>query len=100
VGGITLVISGRNKLAADAGIHDEQAGGFIGVVLAQNVSSPSEVAKVIASAKRAGATVTRPAARTAWGGYSGHFTDPDGHAWQVEHNPPSRPPFAPNCPAS
>jgi predicted acetyltransferase/predicted lactoylglutathione lyase len=87
VGGIALVLWGREKLALDCGLHDEQAGGFSGVVLAHNVRSDAEVADVIALAERAGATVTRPAARTLYGGYAGFFTDPDGHAWEVAHNP-------------
>jgi hypothetical protein len=51
------------------------------------VRSPREVDAVLAEAESAGATVTRPGAETFWGGYSGAFTDPDGHAWEVAHNP-------------
>jgi uncharacterized protein len=87
VGGIALVLSGRDKLALDCGLNDEQAGGFSGVVLAHNVRSVEEVEDVITSAERAGARVTRQAARTLNGGYAASFTDPDGHAWQVAHNP-------------
>ena len=35
----------------------------------------------------AGATVTKPAAETFYGGYAAVFTDPDGHPWEVAHNP-------------
>jgi len=87
VGGIALVLWGRDKLALDCGLHDEQAGGFSGVVLAHNVRSEAEVEDVITSAERAGATVTRHPARTLYGGYAAFFTDPDGHAWEVAHNP-------------
>lgn len=87
VGGIALVLWGRDKLALDVGINDEQGGGFSGVVLAHNVRSEAEVEDVITSAERAGATVTRRAARTFYGGYAGYFTDPDGYAWEVAHNP-------------
>ena len=87
VGGVAQVRWGGDKLARDAGINDEQGGGFSGVVLAHNVRSEAEVEDVIASAERAGATVTRRAARTFYGGYAGHFTDPDGYAWEVAHNP-------------
>ena len=41
----------------------------------------------MAAAERAGATITRPPARTFYGGYAGVFTDPDGHAWEIAHNP-------------
>jgi uncharacterized protein len=86
VGGIALVLRGRDTLALDCGLHDEQAGGFSGVVLAHNVRSEAEVEDVITSAERAGATVTRHAARTV-DGYAAFFTDPDGHAWEVAHHP-------------
>jgi predicted lactoylglutathione lyase len=87
VGGIALVLWSRDKLALDCGLHDEQAGGFSGVVLAHNVRSEAEVEDVITSAEHAGATVTRHPARTFYGGYAAFFTDPDGHAWEVAHNP-------------
>jgi catechol 2,3-dioxygenase-like lactoylglutathione lyase family enzyme len=87
VGGIALVLSDRDKLALDCGLNDEQAGGFGGVVLAHNVRSEAEVEDVITLAERAGATVTRQAARTLYGGYAAFFTDPDGNAWEVAHNP-------------
>ncbi len=86
-GGIALVLWGRDKLARDCGIAEEQAGGFSGVTLAHNVRSEAEVNDVLAAAERAGATVTRPAAGTFYGGYAGVFTDPDGHAWEIAHNP-------------
>lgn len=87
VGSIALVLRGRDKLALDCGLNDEQAGGFSGVVLSHNVRSEAEVEDVITSAERAGATVTRHPARTLYGGYAAFFTDPDGHAWEVAHNP-------------
>jgi predicted acetyltransferase/predicted lactoylglutathione lyase len=88
-GAIVLVLSGRDKLALDCGLHDEQAGGFSGVVLAHSVRSEAEVEEVIATAERAGAKVTRNPAPTSYGAYAGIFTDPDGHAWKVAHNPGS-----------
>ncbi|WP_374582458.1 VOC family protein, partial [Frankia sp. CiP3] len=63
-GGIALVLWGRDKLARDCGITDGQAGGFSGVALAHNVRSEAEVDDVVAMAERAGATVTRPPAKT------------------------------------
>jgi uncharacterized glyoxalase superfamily protein PhnB len=38
-------------------------------------------------AEAAGATIPRRGAETFWGGYSGVFVDPDGHPWEVAHNP-------------
>ncbi len=86
-GGLALVLWGRDELAADCGVTDERAGGFGGVALAHNVASAAEVDEVIATAQRAGAVITRPAATTFYGGYAGVFTDPDGHAWEIAHNP-------------
>jgi hypothetical protein len=48
---------------------------------------PEEVDAVLAQARTAGATIARPGAATFWGGYSGGFIDPDGHPWEVAHNP-------------
>ena len=75
----------RGKLAADSGVSD--GGGWGGVTLAYNVRSPEEVDAVLVEAGAAGATVARAGAATFWGGYSGLFIDPDGHPWEVAHNP-------------
>ena len=84
-GGMIVALWGRAELAEDSGAED--SGGWGGIALAHNVRSPGEVDAVLAEAESAGATVTRPGAETFWGGYSGAFTDPDGHAWEVAHNP-------------
>jgi uncharacterized protein len=84
-GGMIVALWGRADLAEDSGVQD--SGGWGGITLAHNVRSPAEVDALIAEAEAAGATVTRPGAETFWGGYSGAFTDPDGHAWEVAHNP-------------
>jgi predicted lactoylglutathione lyase len=57
------------------------------VELAHNVRTPGDVDAVLAAAVRAGATIARPAARAEWGGYTGAFADPDGHVWEIAHNP-------------
>jgi uncharacterized glyoxalase superfamily protein PhnB len=80
-----LALWGRVKLADDSGVKD--GGGWGGVTLAYNVGSPSEVDAVLAEARTAGATIPRDGAETFWGGYSGIFVDPDGHPWEVAHNP-------------
>ncbi len=84
-GGIVLGLWSRESLAKDSTVADE--GGWGGVTLAHNVRSPEEVEAVLAEAKTAGATIGRPGAKTFWGGYSGVFLDPDGHPWEVAHNP-------------
>jgi uncharacterized protein len=82
-GGMIVALWGRDQLAVDSGVAD--SGGWGGVTLAYNVGSPGEVDVVIAEA--AGATIPRRGAPTFWGGYSGVFVDPDGHPWEVAHNP-------------
>ena len=85
VGGIVVALWDRAKLAEDSCVQD--TGGWGGVTLAYNVSSPAEVDAVLAEAERAGAEIPRAGAETFWGGYSGLFVDPDGHPWEVAHNP-------------
>lgn len=87
VGGIAVALWGRDKLARDCGVSDQRAAGFGGVALAHNVRSDAEVDEVIEAAEAAGATITRPPAETFYGGYAGVFTDPDGHVWEIAHNP-------------
>jgi len=84
-GGLVVSLWGRDQLAADTAVED--GGGWGGITLAHNVRSPAEVDAVLAQAAAAGGTITRPSAETFWGGYSGVFTDPDDHAWEVAHNP-------------
>ncbi len=84
-GGMVVALWSRAKLADDSRVTD--SGGWGGVTLAHNVRSPAEVDAVLAEAEAAGATIGRPGAPTEWGGYSGAFVDPDGHPWEVAHNP-------------
>lgn len=86
-GGVVVVLWSRDELAADAGVISGSAGGFAGVTLAHNVRSRAEVDEVLAAASAAGGRVTKPAADTFYGGYAGYFADPDGHLWEVAHNP-------------
>jgi catechol 2,3-dioxygenase-like lactoylglutathione lyase family enzyme len=85
-GGMILALWGRDKLAEDSAVRHD-GGGWGGVTLAYNVASPAEVDAVLAEAESAGATIGRSGAATFWGGYSGVFIDPDGHPWEVAHNP-------------
>jgi catechol 2,3-dioxygenase-like lactoylglutathione lyase family enzyme len=84
-GGMIVALWGREDLAEDSVVQDN--GGWGGVTLAHNVRSPQEVDAVLSEAAAAGATIARPGAETFWGGYSGVFVDPDGHPWEVAHNP-------------
>jgi catechol 2,3-dioxygenase-like lactoylglutathione lyase family enzyme len=84
-GGMIVALWGRAKLAEDSVVQD--SGGWGGVTLAHCVGSPAEVDAVLVQAEAAGARIGRPGAPTFWGGYSGVFVDPDGHPWEVAHNP-------------
>jgi len=84
-GGMVLALWDRAKLADDSAVHD--TGGWGGVTLAHNVRSPREVDQVLDAARTAGAEIGREGGETFWGGYSGVFIDPDGHPWEVAHNP-------------
>jgi catechol 2,3-dioxygenase-like lactoylglutathione lyase family enzyme len=84
-GGMVFALWGRGKLADDSAVKD--GGGWGGTTLAHCVRSPAEVDAVLEQAAAAGGTIGRPGAKTVWGGYSGVFVDPDGHPWEIAHNP-------------
>ena len=91
-GGVVLSLFGRRALADDIGLPPGTPGvdapaGFAGVTLAHNVRSEPEVDAVLADAAAAGARLVKPGQKVFWGGYSGYFSDPDGHFWEVAHNP-------------
>ena len=84
-GGMVVALWDRAELALDCRLPE--GSGFGGVALAHNVRSPDEVDAVLEQAREAGASISREGAETFWGGYSGVFVDPDGHPWEVAHNP-------------
>ena len=86
-GGLAVILWGRDKLAADARVDDDLSSRYGGIMLAHNVRSRDDVDRVLADAAAAGGVVTKPAEETFYGGYAGHFRDPDGHVWEIAHNP-------------
>jgi hypothetical protein len=84
-GGMIVGLWSREKLAEDSVAKD--SGGWGGITLAYNTRSRKEVDVVIAEARAAGGNIVREPAETFWGGYSAAFHDPEGHAWEVAHNP-------------
>lgn len=84
--GTWLGLYGRKALAEDANVSS-RGSGFNSFALAHNVKSEHDVDKVISQALAAGATLVKPPQKAPWGGYSGYFKDPDGHLWEVAHNP-------------
>jgi uncharacterized protein len=84
-GGMIVGLWGREALSDDSGVED--LGGYGGVTLAYNARSPAEVDATIEQARNAGARIAREPGETFWGGYAAVFVDPDGHPWEVAHNP-------------
>lgn len=95
-GGI-LAIWGYEDLAEDAGLSVPPGAdpGYRATACAINLDSPADVDELLTLAVEAGATITRSALATDWGGYNGYFADPDGHLWEVAHNPHW--PIGPHC---
>ncbi|MEU6982261.1 VOC family protein [Streptomyces sp. NPDC046324] len=86
-GGLGLVLWSRDRLARDCGLDNGRGTGFGGIVLAHNTRAPKDVDTLLAAAQQAGGTITKPAGTTTYGGYAGCFADPDGHLWEIAHNP-------------
>ncbi|KRF25073.1 glyoxalase [Phycicoccus sp. Soil803] len=84
-GGMVVALWDRGALAEDSVVEDN--GGWGGVTRALNLRSPAEVDEVLDQAEAAGAVIGRRGADTSWSGYTGIFIDPDGHPWEVAHNP-------------
>jgi hypothetical protein len=84
--GTWLGLYPRDDLAADAEVP-AAGSGFAGVTLAHLESSPERVDQVFQLAVSAGAAAVKTPRKVFWGGYSGYFADPDGHLWEVAHNP-------------
>src|SRR3954452_1010246 len=84
-GDMAFAIWDRAKLAEDSSVED--GGGWGGVTLAVNFGSTAEVDEVIEQARAAGARIGREPGEAFWGGYTAIFVDPDGHPWEVAHNP-------------
>jgi uncharacterized protein len=84
-GDMILALWDRAALAHDSGVDDSR--GWGGVTLALNLGSPAEVDTATEEARAAGARIAREPAETFWGGYSSAFVDPEGHPWEIAHNP-------------
>lgn len=84
--GTWLGLFGREALAEDATVSADGRG-FRSFALAHNVGSEAEVDAVMEQAIRVGATRVKKPQKVFWGGYSGYFSDPDGHLWEIAHNP-------------
>ena len=85
-GSVVLGLFGRDPLQEDAAAGNLWTGNG-GIAVAMNYASEAEVDAMMASAEAEGARILKPAQKVFWGGYSGYFADPDGHAWEVAFNP-------------
>jgi catechol 2,3-dioxygenase-like lactoylglutathione lyase family enzyme len=85
--GLALSLWPMESLAEDAQVAPRVGQAFGGITIALNMRSPAEVDAVLAEAQAAGGRLLKAAHETFWGGYSGYFSDLDGHAWEVAHNP-------------
>lgn len=84
--GLKLALWPRDNIAHDAGVPSSPQSPTE-FTIGHNVKTQAEVDRVLAQAEKAGASIAKPAAATFWGGYAGHFQDPDGHLWEVAWNP-------------
>ena len=87
LGPVVLSLFGAAALREDAHLPASVQPGAGAVTLAQNVDSPAAVDACLQDAVAAGATLLKPGQLVFWGGYSGYFADPDGHPWEIAHNP-------------
>ena len=83
---VVLGLYGKSALAEDIGIDDAPLG-FSATSIAINMTSPEEVDAFMALVKNTGGTVVKEPQKVFWGGYSGYFSDLDGHYWEIAHNP-------------
>ena len=87
-GACAIAVWRSEELAKDANVaHEGMAPAFRGVALAWNCHDRGEVDAAMSKAENAGATIPKNAQETFWGGYAGYFADPDGHLWEIAHNP-------------
>lgn len=85
--GIAFSLYPLDKLAEDIGVDPLGKVPMGAVTLAHNTRTEAETDEVLAKAVAAGATLVKPAQKVFWGGYSGYFSDLDGHLWEVAFNP-------------
>ena len=84
-GCMVMALWGRDQLAEDSEVED--SGGWGGITPAHNVRSPEDVDEIVEQARAAGGTIGREPAERPWGGYTAIVIDPEGHAWEIAHNP-------------
>jgi hypothetical protein len=85
--GVVFALWPHDELAKDMGITADRLPGYQGFALAHNVGSEAEVDAIFERLKKNGTTIVKHPQKALWGGYSGYFSDPDGHTWEIAYNP-------------
>lgn len=85
--GLVFALWPHAELAKDLGMPAGNVAAYRGYALAHNVRSAAEVDAIFERLKNHGATIVKAPHKTFWGGYSGYFSDADGHTWEIAHNP-------------
>jgi uncharacterized protein len=85
--GVVFALWPHDELAKDMGMTGESVPAYRGYALAHNVRSEAEVDVIFSRLKQHGATILKQPQKAFWGGYSGYFSDPDGHTWEIAYNP-------------
>lgn len=85
--GVVFALWPHDELAKDMGITADRIPGYQGFALAHNVGSEAEVDAIFERLKKNGTTIVKHPQKAFWGGYSGYFSDPDGHTWEIAYNP-------------
>lgn len=83
--GMVLSLFPQHELAHDAQVPNDGKGSRF--TLAQCLRSTAEVDALFAQLRKQQVTITKEPEKVFWGGYSGYFADPDGHLWEIAHNP-------------
>lgn len=86
VGTFAFSLCAYNELSKDVG-RDLETKPYLGFTLAQNVPSEQAVDEIFNSIRKADGTIVKEPEHASWGGYSGYFTDPEGHLWEIAYNP-------------
>ncbi|CUH67691.1 putative enzyme related to lactoylglutathione lyase [Thalassovita gelatinovora] len=84
--GQSLGLYPKADLARDMGLAPEDLGTGA-MTLACNQRDRAGVDAVVAAARAAGARILKDPHEVFWGGYIAYFADPDGHIWEIAHNP-------------
>jgi uncharacterized protein len=85
--GVVFALWPHDELAKDMGLATVSLPNYRGYSLAHNVQSEEEVDAIFARLKSYGANILKEPQKVFWGGYSGYFSDPDGHTWEIAYNP-------------